>query len=214
PGALRLGGSLTLGAASTIVATGGTLEITGVLNLQTATLTLSPTTGNLVIDSGTLLNGSLVQSGGARLIFSASSQNYLDAIQLTGDLVLTNSNARARVLNGLTLTGGKVRLNANGAIGFEGSQTFGGEVLFEGDSGFVSIDGTTTLTLATTALVHGKTGRIGQAIFTGGTSTLLNQGTIRADVSGGTLTVNPNAFTNSGTLQQINGGTLVAPGFP
>ena len=38
---------------------------------------------------------------------------------------------------------------------------------------------------------------------------LTNQGTITADVSGGTITIRAAPFTNSGTAGEANGGHLV-----
>jgi hypothetical protein len=213
-GTVQLGGTITLGASGSFVSNGGALELTGLLDLGGATLSVNATTGSLLLNSGTLRNGTVAQTGGAQLRFNSSGQNFLDSIAMNGDLDLTAASSRARIRNGLTISNGRVRLNNNGVIGFEGNQAFAGEMVFEGDTGFLSIDGNTTLTLAPTALVHGKTGRIGQAIFQGGTSVLVNQGTIRAEVAGGTLTVNPTTFTNTGTLNQTNGGRLVAPGFP
>ena len=47
----------------------------------------------------------------------------------------------------------------------------------------------------------------------GGTSTLINQGTIRADLSGQTLSIVPSVFTNQagGVVEAINGSTLSIP---
>ncbi|MBL9136993.1 MAG: hypothetical protein JNK85_14070, partial [Verrucomicrobiales bacterium] len=214
PGTINLGGTLAAGSIGTLVADGGSTVLSGNLDLQGGTLALNNSTGPLQINGATVENGSITQSGAGQLVFSTHSQNFLDAIRLVGDLVLTNNSARVRIRNGLTLDTGKVRLNSNGILGFDGTQTFAGEVHFEGALSYLSIEGTSTLTLAPTALVHGANGRIGQAIFLGGTATLVNQGTIRAEVAGATLLVNPNVFSNAGTLQQVNGGTLVAPGFP
>jgi carbonic anhydrase/acetyltransferase-like protein (isoleucine patch superfamily) len=214
PGTIQLGGTVTLGAGGSRVGEGGNLDLTGALDLGGGTLALDTATGGLRLNGGTLRNGTVSQAGTGRLRVTSTSQNILDGVTVVGDLDLTEASSRVRARNGLTVNAGRVRLNNNGAIGFEGSQSFGGEVLFEGDSGFLSVDGNSTLTLGPTALVHGRTGRIGQAVFVGGTSVLVNQGIIRASVAGGTLTVNPTTFTNTGTLEQINGGRLVAPGFP
>ena len=35
-----------------------------------------------------------------------------------------SASSRVRIRNGLTVTGGRVRLNNNGGIGFDGNQTF------------------------------------------------------------------------------------------
>ena len=58
--------------------------------------------------------------------------------------------------------------------------------------------------------MRGNTGYIGQQNFIGGAAALVNQGTIVADVGGGTITVNVNGTTfNQGTMKATNGGTLL-----
>src|SRR5690606_1044520 len=117
-------------------------------------------------------NGAVQQTGSARLRFTSSSFNVLDGVTLTGDLDLSDSTRRVRIRGGLTLSSGRVRLGTGGGIGFEGDQVFNGEILLEGDSGLIGIEGASTLTLGPDALVHGRGGRIGPAIFFGGTATL------------------------------------------
>ena len=73
----------------------------------------------------------------------------------------------------------------------------------------VSIEGTLTLTLGSNILIHGENGTIGQEDYIGGAATLINNGTISADVAGGTINLVPNnGTTNNGTLEAKNGGTL------
>ena len=58
--------------------------------------------------------------------------------------------------------------------------------------------------------MRGNTGFIGQQAFAGGAASLTNNGTITADVGGGTITIGVNgAVNNNGTLAAQNGGTLV-----
>ncbi len=59
-----------------------------------------------------------------------------------------------------------------------------------GVNAFVSVEGTHTVTLDNTVLVHGV-GNVGQARIFGGNGTLINQGIISADLSGQTLTDQP-----------------------
>jgi hypothetical protein len=61
----------------------------------------------------------------------------------------------------------------------------------------------TTLTVGANVTVQTGTGN-----GTFGTSGLINQGLISAQTSGKTITINTTTFTNSGTLQAINGATL------
>jgi len=43
---------------------------------------------------------------------------------------------------------------------------------------------------------------------------LINQGKISTDEAGGTIRATVTTFTNEGLLEAVNGGTLIAPGFP
>jgi len=134
-------------------------------------------------------------------------------VSVVGDLDLTNGG-HVLIRNGLTLAGA-VRLDqigtlGSGAIGFTGVQTFdNASIVFGNGSGFLSVEGNSTLTLGPNAVVRGKNGIIGQPIFTGGTNKLINQGLISADVAGGTLTIKPTVFENTGTVEQKNGGKIV-----
>ena len=150
-------------------------------------------------------------------------------MRIAGDLVLTNTSARAIVRNGLDLIGTVVLDNA-GTITFAGSQTFNtGSVLFA--SGALNLEPGTTLTLGPDMVVRGKFGTIQANPF--GTVKLVNQGLITVDVPGGTLNLNPTqfentgilradgagttmrilttSFVNTGTIQELNGGKFVGP---
>src|SRR5664279_3977972 len=79
---------------------------------------------------------------------------------------------------------------------------------------WLAIDGNGTTTLGANVVVRGQ-GNIGHAINTGGNNVLTNNGLISADVSGGTLNIvapadgGGSSVINNGTLQAINGGTLL-----
>jgi hypothetical protein len=70
---------------------------------------------------------------------------------------------------------------------------------------------TGTLTIGSGITVRGKNGRI---LNSYGAGTILNQGTISADVAGGTINVGngTGSFANQGTLSALNGGTLAVNG--
>lgn len=230
-GTLNLGGSFTRPRLGSVVRTGGTLNLNGTMELDGGTLALNASTGAWRLDRGTLRNGIVTQSSEARLLFAPSAANTLDALKVTGDLVLTNASARAVVRNGLELTG-TVILDNGGTLTFAGDQTFNaGQVLFAGMSGILSLQPGTALTLGPDMVVRGKSGALTASEF--GTVKLINQGLIAVDVPGGTLTVNPtqfentgtlradgagttiriltNPFLNTGSLQELNGGTVVRP---
>ena len=68
----------------------------------------------------------------------------------------------------------------------------------------------TALTIGPGVTVRGQSGTVGYSPVWGGPSNVavVNQGTIQADVAGGTITVGGTSLTNIGVLQARNGGTL------
>ena len=187
---VNLGGIFTKAQLGTFTRTGGTVNLVGTLDNTGTTLALSTTTGSWNLLGGILKNGTLTEAGGAALVFTASG-GTLDGVTANGDLDLTQNNgAFAFVQNGLVLNGTARVGSAVGATAaqlyFNGTQTLSGTgtVLF-GKSGNNSLNARLTgavLTLAPTITVRGSSGTLGA---TSGTDTIINQGTISADDSGG-----------------------------
>jgi hypothetical protein len=215
---LNLGGSFGLPTLGLLNRSGGTVNLTGTLDAMGGTLALDATTGSWVMSGGTLRNAVLTASGGAQLIFGSGT---LDGVTVNGDLDVGNLNngASVTVLNGLVLNGtlrlGNPTNQWNGRVDFAGTQTLGGNgTVVLGNQGacnalrLASTD--TTLTLGPGVTVRGHSGTLGYSSCHGGPQnvSVINQGTIQADVSGGTLTVSVNSFSNSGTLNALNGATL------
>ena len=201
-GTLQSGGV----SAGTLSLNGGTLNNTGG--------SLSAASNGLINLNGvTVVGGSINTSGTGRISAANNSNNFLDAATLNGTLDLASTYGVERVVNGLTLNG-SINVNNNSILAFEGDQTLGGNgAIVLGDTGGsnrISIEGNSTLTLGSGVLMHGQNGTIGNQNFNGGTNTLVNQGTIAADVSGGVISVVANATTNDtgGILRADNGGTL------
>ena len=179
-----------------VVITGGTWQITETIELHQP----------LTLNGGTFIGGTVRQNGPGKLIFAPNALNTLDGVRVEGDLELTSTSTRALIRNGLSLTGSVV-LGNNCAITFAGNQTFNtGQVVFAGDFGALAIEPGTTLTLGPAVVVRGKAGVIGSVVF--GTTKLINQGRIAADVAGGTITLRPTQFENIGTLECKNGGSV------
>ncbi len=65
-----------------------------------------------------------------------------------------------------------------------------------------------TYTFAPTTVVHGGGVTLFDPLAGGSGESLINQGLIRADVAGQTISVIPNTLTNQGTLEAMNGATL------
>jgi hypothetical protein len=184
--------SLVVGERLTVA--NSTLQVAGVIELREP----------LALSNATLKGGTVKQSG-AKLLFAANNASTLDGVTVEGDLELT-INTRAVIRKGLALAG-TVRLDNNGVITFAGDQTFNsGSIVFLGTSGALEIASGTTLTLGPAMVVRGNAGVIGGGAI--GSRQLINQGLISADVAGGTLTISPPAFENTGVLRGDNGGTL------
>ena len=195
-------GSLTV-RGEIIVGTNGVLE-TEVIELLE---------GSLHLNGGTLRGSHVVTHPGTSVGVSGSGSNLLDGVSITGDLDLdTIHNAFTRVINGFELTGA-VRIGSSSELSFEGDQSFAGEILFtagSNTSSTLSLYANTILTLTEDALIHGRNGRIGRYRF-GGTNTthsVINEGTIRADVAGGRFQIQPAHFVNEGLIEQREGGRI------
>ena len=139
-GTLSLGATITSAGLGTVEAVGGTVNLTGTL---VGNLSLNATTGTWNLVGGTLIGGTLTESGGAELVIESG---YLDGVTVDGTLDLSQGvPASVTVYNGLVLNGTMLLGNANGAtygtINFgdgynaAGSLTGSGTVLFGASTG-------------------------------------------------------------------------------
>ncbi|HET6878951.1 MAG TPA: PA14 domain-containing protein, partial [Pirellulales bacterium] len=156
-----------------------------------STLSLDATTGSWNMDGGDIVGGTYQASGGAELVFS-TRRGTLDGVAANSNLDLaTNDGAYVDVIDGLTLNNATVYIgNAAGStagfLDFTGTETLGGTgtVLFGSNSGNVlQEDGTppSTLTIGPFITIRGSSG----TIYAISGDTIINQGTILADNSGG-----------------------------
>ncbi len=177
-------------------------------------------TGSVIYQNGVTLAGQITTSGSGLLQAANSGGNYLNTVTFAGALDLASNTGIERVTGGLTLqNGATISINSNSVTAFEGTQTLGGSGTIvlgaTGSGNRVNIEtpggsGTTgTLTVGPNVTIRGQNGTIGGQNFEGGANALVNNGTISADVAGGTITIVNAPVTNAGTLQAQNGGTLV-----
>src|SRR5205085_389831 len=151
---------------------------------------------------GATLRGGAYTMGGGGLIIVQSG--IFDGLTINGSVDLTTvNNANVNVANGLVLnnvmslgkadgsTYGRTYFGSNstsaGGLSGTGSILFGAttnNILFN-DSNLAGAAG--TFTIGSGILVHGKSG---QVLNSSGNGTIINQGTIAADVSGGTFIIN------------------------
>ncbi len=220
---LNLGGLFTLPGMGTFNQSANTVNLVGMLDNTGTTLALSPATGSWVLDGGTLKNGTLTETGGAELEFTTSGT--LDGVTVDGNLDLTGDSSAAQpdvdvadadVIDGLVLNGtadlgnasgttyGRLFFNNNETLSGTGTVVFGTNVWNE-LSGNTSWMFPTTLTIGPGITVLGSGGTVG-------TSSLVNEGTIIAEVTGpgpspDTIYVGSDV-TNEGTIEAMTGETL------
>ena len=152
---------------------------------------MNATTGSWNLAGGTLLNGTLTESGGAELFFT-NQGGTLDGITTTGNLDLASNNgAQVNVQDGLTLNNATILVgnaagSTYGTLYFTNTETLGGSgtVLFgKHGSNALYADGSSTLTVGSGMTVRGSNGTLSQNYPY--TATVINQGTLQADDSGG-----------------------------
>ncbi|MBI3369918.1 MAG: S-layer family protein, partial [Burkholderiales bacterium] len=217
-----LGGLVDLSAGTTNNASllgaagGGTLRLTGAIN-QSGAGRIDSADASAVIQNGITITGGLISSSGSGVFVpSNSNANFLSAVTLSGLLDMSGTGIE-RVVNGLTLAGGTVKVNANSVFAFNGDQALGGtgEIVL-GNTGSsnraLSMGGDTTLTVGSGVLIHGINGTLGQVYAAGGAQTLINNGTINSD-GGGLISVVPStALVNNGTLRAQSGTLNIGQG--
>jgi filamentous hemagglutinin len=160
---------------------------------------------NLFTLDGTLRNATVSLGAGGQInVVSAT----LEGVTLNPDLTVTNDTLT--ISNGLTLNGGILRLIENAGttvLTLSNSQTLGGTgtILFDGlTASGPSVAGSHTLTLGPGIAV--RTGTDHGLLSPSG---LVNQGLMSSQTASKTMTISAVSFTNSGTLQTLNGGAML-----
>ena len=211
---LNLGGAFTT-AGLAFSRAGGVVNLTGTLNNTGNTLTLNASTGSWNF-LGTINGGTVAFTGGSTLLMTTNNTSgiFTGGVTLNSDLTISGTNAALRISGGLTLNGTVHVTGSNAQVRSFTNQTLGGNgtISFEGSTGSarqLTIEGISTLTLASTFTVSGGFATIGGQQETGGANALVNNGLISSSVAGLTLAIQPNgSFTNAGTVEAINGGIL------
>jgi len=201
---VSLGGTFTLANLGVFNQSGSTVNLTGTLDNTNTTLVLNAATGSWVLNGGTVQGGAITASSGTPLIVSSGT---FDGVTVDGVLDVGNSvnDAELTVTNGLILDG--VALVGNptngwfGQISFLGDQTLGGNGTLVFGYGYL-VYGASTLTLGSGITVHGANGDIG------GNGSVVNLGTISADVAFGDIAIYTQLFSNQGVVQAINDANL------
>jgi hypothetical protein len=213
---VNLGGTMNATAGiGTFSNAAGTVNVTGTINNAGNTITVNNSTGSWNLVGGSFSGGSVNYADGKTIVITPTG-GTLNNVAINGDLPLAVANAKV-VIGGNTSFGTAHLSEPDTSVGFAPGATLNGTISFEGAAGgsrYVEMNGTSgTLTVAPTSVIQtaagfGGTGRIGGVWWYGGSMTLINNGTISSETSGRTINLLPSEFTNNGTAQALNGGTL------
>ena len=223
-GGVTLYGTMTLAGLGVINRTGGTINLGGTLDLESTTWNLNTATGPWNLLGGTVRNGTIRERDGVLLVPTASGGRLMNT-SVDGDLDLSRvANAAIRVYGGLNINGnvllGDTSGSTYGRLYFGDSGTSPGSIsgtatIVLGGSGFNYIENSAnivgaagTLTIGSGITIRGKNGWIYSYYDNG---SILNQGVINTDVTGGMINIAQNSgrFTNTGSLNVSSGGVTL-----
>ncbi len=206
------GGTLYIDGVSTT--NSGTLEATGggTLNIYNTTVTdtgytiSSDASSHIVIDSSTIVGGSL-DSGGS--VIHATGNDYLNGVTLTTGSIYSVDGGQNTFLTADLVNKGTVNVGVLGNSATLWADNNGGTINLSGGGTINLNDPNSEIrgNYGNETLVNKDNIIQGQGyIYSLGSFN--NQGTVNANVSGGTLYIDGVSTTNSGTLEATGGGTL------
>jgi hypothetical protein len=219
-GSVGLGGAFVLGNLGNFDALGSALSLTGTLDNTNNTLVVDGAVGSWVLSGGTVLGGTVMTTNGGTLTVLSGT---LDGVTVNGVLDLGSSfwGANLTVLGGLVLNGtALVGSQGGGSPGYGSSISFSGSQVLSGVGSVVfgvppqnyanaleqSSSGA-TLVIGPGITVRGQSGVIGAGAAN---VSVVNQGTISADVNRGTITVAGSSFSNAGQLVESGSGGSIS----
>jgi hypothetical protein len=236
--AVLLGGSFTTAAVGTITQSGTTtVALNGFLTNTSATLNIaSGSLAGLTMQGGTVLGGTITGGPTSNLYTANQSSGTLNGVTLNGPLSLTGAAANAIISDGLTVNttsgGSPGVINITGedaALSVEPSTTSLNNVTINmgnaagGTTSLIAGYTGTTETLTFGANAHLiSSGPSGSGVPNSGAD-ILNQGSAATIVNNGTMSVSttgtlsggghsliiePDTFTNNGSLTANAGSTL------
>jgi hypothetical protein len=176
--------------------------------------------GSFTVGNGSTVRGGTIVDGGSRFLLPNAAT--LDGITYQGVLDLTGPNDNPNIINGITLSGvggvGKAIINfsGTGTLDLSGNETLDNATINFGtnQNGVSDIFANdpqshgAILTLGSNLLIQ-QTGNRALLASSGlNTDGIVNQGTINAGLSTGTLAIDPANFTNAGAINVSNGESV------
>jgi Leucine-rich repeat (LRR) protein len=228
-GIITLHGNGWSNDGGTLEATNGTIRLEGIVDNRNKTLSLSGS-GSILLQGATIQGGNITGVKGAKL--TATNSGTLDDVTMNTDLNLASKGVYSKIIiqNGLTLnntaTLGLDDTDYSGHLDFEGNQTLDGTGIivlgnYDGYYNYRLVNGLrvkeaqTTLTIGSDITIRGADGFIGYSShISGGSQDIFftNHGIISANVSEGIISLHAEKWTNTGTIEELNGGSIEIKG--
>mgnify|MGYP001273023856 CR=1 FL=1 len=214
-GTLVLGGNTTTAGLNLpgLQRTGGTLTLSATVNNTGATLALNDAVG-LVRFPGAINGGTITQTANGRLQFVSQGGTISNGATIVGGLEFDVSSGKVLFRTGADFTGDATLTANSSSLGYGYNHTIADNrtinLVGSGARLDISGEGTdpNTLILAPGTTVRGR-GVVGSDSFVAAQGNqIINRGLIQADISAGTLSVEPDILTNEGTLAAIGNGRL------
>ena len=209
----------TAGLGSFSTSTGGVIELYGGYTLANSGTTLDVGSTAQLTLAGTISGGTIDDTGSGIV----AAGGTLDGVTYLGTLNLAGYEASITVEGGLNVStgGASGTIDVTGefaTLDFEGTQTINSATINLGNNtGYSDLEAAEgeagTLTFGSNLAIVAA-GKYAQIYYDAGEygETLINQGSITAGVSGGTLLINGyyagDVFTNEGSLVAENGATI------
>jgi hypothetical protein len=183
------------------------VTLAGTLNNAGGTLVLNAATGSWLFDDGVINGGAVSFADGQSLILGQGSPNVLNGVTYNAPLLLDVYGAHVEVINGTTYQGARLS-GENSSLYLGPGQAVTSSITVEGPAGgsryILATPLTATLLVTGTGSITTTGLTLGQYYNLEG-NTIINQGLIRCDTPGRTLTVTGASLTNGGTIESAGG---------
>ncbi|MBZ0267224.1 hypothetical protein K8I85_03650, partial [bacterium] len=208
-GTVEVDGTFPSSALSGFDTADGTLRILGAMDNTLATFTIGGLLGEPELKGGTITGGTIAATSGESIRMTSFGGTLSGVTLDAGVAHGPEPQGLLTVRNGLTLNGSLLFGGGakHGTVTFDSTQTLDGtgEIVFAdpGNNAQSLQVSSGTLTVGPDVTIRGEKTSIGL-----GAGTFVNQGTVRSDVAGRTLTLDGTGWINEGTVEAVNGATL------
>jgi hypothetical protein len=204
--------TIVLAGAASVRSLVSSESLTITTNGSLALGTTAQVDGVVTLASGALVGGTWTLPAG--LVATNNINNRIEAASIVGSITLSNNSAFLRIKNGLALAGTANLTGPTARLVFDGAQSFpSGVVQLDGPPGNparIDVEGSATVVFGPGTTIEASNGRIGDAVFVPGTSSVVVEGSLRSDGAGG-LAIVGETFQSTGTIEALAGTIAIAP---